>query len=137
MFSKPSHPYQQVSNEDGSDPEPRLTGKLSRNLRGNLRYIILGLTLLSTILVTSIIIKSHQERRPARSSCGNTPQVARQRGCSFDLISFAWQTPECYDSSLVSEFATWGKWSFYTDKYGNVSVPQHVALVGEQSLWVT
>ena len=71
------------------------------------------------------------------SSCGNTPTSARERGCLFDLISFTWQVPECYDASLVSAFASWDEWVFYTEAGGNVTVPKEVALRGERDLWVS
>jgi len=137
MFAKSTHLYQRVSEKETNDHKLHFARKLSKNLRGNLRYIILGITLSMTIVVTTIVIKSHRERHPLWSSCGSTPEVARQRMCSFDLISFAWQMPECYDSTLISDFATWDEWLFYTEMYGNVTVPQNIVLVGEQSLWVT
>src|SRR2546421_1717786 len=40
---------------------------------------------------------SHHDSQPPYIDCGNTPTEALRRGCIFDPISFAWQTPECYD----------------------------------------
>ena len=53
------------------------------------------------------------------------------------MISFSWQTRECFIEPLVSEFASWYDWSFYTEKWGNTTVPTEVALEGEQDLWVS
>jgi len=70
------------------------------------------------------------------SSCGDSPETARDRNCSFDLISFAWQTPECYDAELVSEFASWNNWTFYADDKFTSPVSQMTALQGNQALFV-
>jgi hypothetical protein len=76
-------------------------------------------------------------RQPKFSSCRNSTASARERGCFFDMISFSWQTPECFIEPLVSEFSTWDNWTFYTEKRGNVTVPTEVTLLGERDLWVT
>ncbi|PVH84633.1 hypothetical protein DL98DRAFT_357202, partial [Cadophora sp. DSE1049] len=71
--------------------------------------------------------------------CGENPAIARSRNCSFDLISFAWQTPECFDGPLVSEFSAYQPWSFYTDVFGrgNETVSKDIAEAGDSNLWVT
>ena len=97
------------------------------------KYILLGLSSL-IVLAVAFIVFITLSRPTIRSSCGSTPIESRSRGCSFDLISFAWQMPLCYDEPLVSEFSTWDSWNFYT---GNVTVTQDVAMQGEQSLWVS
>jgi hypothetical protein len=99
------------------------------------RYIFVSLALLS-IISCIVIIASRRAQHYSWSSCGSTATQARDRGCSFDLISFAWQTPECYDAPLVSEFAAWDSWEFYTEPFGTVTVPLQDAMRGEQSLWV-
>ena len=125
------NPISQNENDHGEDPKSHQVG------RRRLRYMILGLLLVLSISITAIVILLDRTHRPAWDSCGNDPATARSRGCSFDLISFAWQTPECYDASLVAEFSQWDTWTFYTEERGNVTVAQEVVLMGEQSLWVT
>jgi hypothetical protein len=138
MFSLWNKPYYLVSQND-----PRMKRKSNVDSLGLKKSVceILGflvaIVLMVAIVFTSIVSTSRTESQPSLSDCGNSPSTARTRGCSFDLISFAWQTPECFDASLVSEFATWDDWTFYTDRKGNMTVPQEVALLGEQSLWVT
>jgi hypothetical protein len=129
--------YQKVSAEDKADFKPTLSRGIFTHSTGRSRHIILGLAVLSTVLSFPITIAYFRNSAPTWPSCGDTPEIARQRGCSFDLISFAWQTPECYDSDLVSEFANWDRWSFYTDSHGNVTISEVAALAGERSLWVT
>ena len=41
---------------------------------------------------------------PKYTNCGTSPEEARSRNCSFDILSFAWQTPECYDGELMRDF---------------------------------
>lgn len=71
--------------------------------------------------------------------CGGSPEEARNRGCKFDLLSFAWQTPDCYDHDLLEEFLAYDEWEFFTDKLGNATttVPLEVARRGERTLYAT
>ena len=64
---------------------------------------------------------------------GDNLQTAHERNYAFDLISFAWQLPECYDASLVAEFTTWNNWTFYTDKKLTHIVRREEALRGSRS----
>src|SRR4051794_39657381 len=48
------------------------------------------------------------------TSCGSTPSKARSLGCHFDILSFAWQTPQCYDAELMDSFINFYNWTFYT-----------------------
>ncbi|KAK4495022.1 hypothetical protein PRZ48_013349 [Zasmidium cellare] len=89
---------------------------------------VLGLALVATWASRTNVPK------PTWSSCGSDPETARSRGCSFDLISFAWQTPECFDADLVSEFASWeGDWTFFADDKFTQPVDQSVASQGERT----
>lgn len=36
--------------------------------------------------------------------CGSTPAEAKQLGCAFDLFSFAYYPPPCYNKNLHDEF---------------------------------
>lgn len=71
------------------------------------------------------------------SDCGTTAAEARSRGCRFDILSFAWQTPECFDEELMDSFANQKPWNFF-EEYNNTlkTVPYHVAVLGEQNLYV-
>jgi hypothetical protein len=136
MSPKATLTYKLISQNDNDqdvNPPPRPFGFDKRRLR----YLFLCLFLILTIAATTIFALLGRAQRPAWESCGSDPATARARGCSFDLISFAWQTPECYDASLVRDFAEWDTWTFYTAERGNVTVTQEVVLQGEQSLWVT
>ena len=98
---------------------------------------IIGSLLVILILVAAWALTTTLRKPSTRqSSCGDSLETARQRNCSFDLISFAWQTPECYDAELVSEFASWDNWSFYADDKLTVPVSQEMAWHGNRTLFV-
>lgn len=72
-------------------------------------------------------------------SCGSTPSQAVARGCSFDTLSFTWQTPECYDAELMAEWESTVRengWKYYADKTGKRPVPYETAFTGTYELWV-
>ena len=50
------------------------------------------------------------------SPCGSTPEEAMAKGCHFDLISFCWLSPRCYDAELSDEFERYQNWEWFEDK---------------------
>ncbi|KAK3045660.1 hypothetical protein LTR09_012781 [Extremus antarcticus] len=69
---------------------------------------------------------------PRFHDCGHTPTEARRRGCHFDVLSFAWQTPECYDRETTEAFRTHsGTWRFFADVDGEDMRTEDEALTGE------
>ncbi len=91
---------------------------------------ILLIVLLASVAIPSSRLKSSSTRW---SSCGDSLETAQERGCSFDLISFAWQTPECYDTELVAEFSSWSNWTFYADDKFTIPVSQEIARQGNRT----
>jgi hypothetical protein len=79
---------------------------------------------------------TNHDSQPLYTDCGNTPTEALRRGCAFDPISFAWQTPECYDGEIASAFRSWDRWEYFADIKGRETVSEEVALRGEQDLFV-
>lgn len=77
----------------------------------------------------------HQPDTQSRS-CGDNSTTARERECSFDLITFAWQMPECYDAPLVHEFADWEPWKFWTDEHSNETLSLAEARREDRELWL-
>jgi hypothetical protein len=111
---------------------------ISRRFLIKTRHVILGaLVVFCCLLIPIFIVRHARTRSTVWTSCGDTPETARERGCQFDTTGWAWQTPECYDASLSAEFAEWEPWIFWTSKHGNESVPREVAYLGERSLWTT
>lgn len=147
MFAE-KHAYARAPTEDDdSDLESHAAttadsnARLKSLMRNGGLLLTLFLTVLSGLSLVANLAPSPQISRlstePKWSSCGNDSATARSRGCSFDLISFAWQTPECYDGELVSEFASWnGSWTYYADRNFTQIVDQDVAMRGERKLYV-
>jgi hypothetical protein len=142
--------------EDASSK--RYTSRLPLNQKTTL---LLFTTIASTILVLVMVISllppshiatataatthqipppnshpAHYDSQSQYIDCGNTPTEALRRACIFDPISFAWQTPECYDGEIASAFRSWDRWEYFADIKGREPVSEEVALRGEQDLFV-
>lgn len=101
-----------------------------------LGFVVIGVLISTTVFCAVMGSSTLLRHTPKWLSCGDSPETARARGCSFDIISFAWQTPECYDEPLVNEFLNWDNWEFFTEREGNHTVPRNQALQGEQNLFM-
>jgi len=137
MFPKSNPSYEPVVQED-EEQDVTPSARSSAKPRPRILIILsLGVVLALVLLTTRILAFIGRVHPRPPLSCGTTPSSARENGCFFDLISFAWQVPECYDASLVSEFSSWDTWSFFIENRGNVTLPQEIAMLGEQSLYTT
>lgn len=129
--------YQPVAQDEGQEKGQNVILEPVHKGQRRKAYIIVGIVtaVLAILLCPAIVL--HRAQLPRWTSCGKSPSTARERGCSFDLISFAWQTKECYDSSLVSDFANWDSWVYYLDAQSNVTISQDVAFEGETDVLTT
>lgn len=90
----------------------------------------------ASLLVLLIGTLIHFSQPKVWSDCGGTPAIARSRGCSFDTLSFAWQTKECYDRNNTETFRLHnGTWTYFYDHDGH-EMPEEVAMAGETDVWV-
>ena len=49
-------------------------------------------------------------------TCGSSPAEAKAMGCVFDVMSFAWTPPQCYDHETSQMYLNRnGPWIFYLD----------------------
>lgn len=92
-----------------------------------------------TLLFFLLVLNFGQKKQDDKiwTNCGSDPATARSRGCRFDVTNFSWQTRECFDETIVAEFAELEPWPFWTSKYGNESVSHEVAYQGDQPLWTS
>lgn len=92
------------------------------------------------VLSSSISTSDQNENqtRPRYASCGHNPIEARARGCNFDISSFAWLTPECYDDRLTQDFIAWSNWTWYTsdNSSDHTQIPFETAILGQQDTFV-
>lgn len=61
----------------------------------------------------------HQVRQV---SCGNSSQEATMAGCKFDIMSYTWLHPDCFDQQLMYEFLGESDWNWYLDEEGTQSL---------------
>jgi len=98
--------------------------------------LLLLLFLLSPLFFTSMSPNSSYYI-PRYTNCGTTPAEARQRNCHFDLLSFSWQTTECFDEENTAAFLAHDGWRFYTQlNSSSQQISLDTALQGEVSLAV-
>ncbi|KAI5362638.1 hypothetical protein Slin14017_G063190 [Septoria linicola] len=99
----------------------RMNSDRTRQRRQLYKYLLASLALLLiAILALTTIHIGHPSTLQAATyqDCGSSPTTARQRHCSFDILSFAWQTLECYDHNNTQAFLRHNgpntTWNFYT-----------------------
>jgi hypothetical protein len=122
---------------DGLDMLPLHRQQSSRGRRFcNVLKLFGGLLLIATIVFTfalsfhsvellgkiGALVKQPKPASHYRSykfPCGQTAAEAREKGCLFDVMTMAWQSPECFDEDLNAEFMDLGPWNFYSDQSGS------------------
>jgi hypothetical protein len=83
---------------------------------------------------------THPSTKPAGAlqhmHCGSTPQEARALGCIFDVMSFAWTPPACYDGALSQQIQDkTGPWVFYLDHNATMPIGTYDQLTSELVVW--
>lgn len=72
------------------------------------------------------------------ASCGNSSESALAAGCKFDIMSFTWSHPDCFDGELMTEFLSLRNWTWWFDTAGEHSVPLDKVASGRYTnLYVT
>lgn len=61
---------------------------------------------------------------PKVTSCGTSAAEAAALGCKYDLMSFAWMPPSCFDEALTNDFITERNWTWYLDPLAQRPVSQ-------------
>lgn len=52
--------------------------------------------------------------------CGNSTQDASAAGCKFDVMSYTWVHPRCFDQELMYDFLGASEWTWYGDEEGTM-----------------
>jgi hypothetical protein len=69
--------------------------------------------------------------------CGADPNTAQARNCHFDILSLAWQTPECFDEETSEAFRRHnGTWTYFSDLKGTPK-SEAEAMSGRYTTFVT
>lgn len=61
-------------------------------------------------------------QRVAYYTCGNSTQDATAAGCRFDVMSYTWVHPNCFDQQLMYEFLGESDWHWYLDEDNDTSL---------------
>jgi len=83
--------------------------------------------------------QEHMSPLPSPTQCGSSPSQAQNQGCLFDLLSFAWQPPACYDNRTIAEFMAFPSrpWEFFTDEADTAPIaPEDLSLNREEPVRV-
>ncbi|KIW93224.1 uncharacterized protein Z519_05829 [Cladophialophora bantiana CBS 173.52] len=67
----------------------------------------------------------------SRQDCGSTRGEALSQGCAFDIVSFGWMAPACYDRELAAEFSSLRAWGWFLDENRTQAVSQREVELGE------
>ncbi|KAI1842111.1 hypothetical protein JX266_011644 [Neoarthrinium moseri] len=80
----------------------------------------------------------HQAAGVSPWSCGSSREEALVAGCQFDVVSFSWLPPDCYDGELVAQFEARGPWQWYVGRDGGVTADAKAVREGRlDRLYVT
>ncbi|EAW12351.1 uncharacterized protein ACLA_063180 [Aspergillus clavatus NRRL 1] len=68
---------------------------------------------------------------PRLFRCGTSAAEAKAAGCHFDLMSFSWLPPECYNQDLTNDFLNHTDWQWSLDAEGKHMVSKHFVQQGD------
>lgn len=91
-----------------------------------------GLFALSLMISLEFILVYHYDHTtvPSITTCGNSPDEARKRGCRFESHNFAWTPPECYDEELNQKWDS-KPWGYSRDPEGTDLISSSEARQGD------
>lgn len=154
---------------DGSDDDERLNDPISVDVPKPSPFrswaiVALTATILSTLFIALLVLRpsltAANQRQCAdhdeldhvsgdalqplpsdsdASPCGHSRAEALEAGCIFDMLSFSWMPPDCYDADLTAEFEGLSNWRYFSEKDATSrQIPRSVAALGEHHhLFVT
>lgn len=64
-------------------------------------------------------------------SCGNSTEDASAAGCKFDVMSYTWVHPKCFDQELMYGFLGTSEWQWYGDEEGTQPLVLHDVARGQ------
>lgn len=114
------------TSDTGSIPERSIPEK--RTSRSDRIKIFSALGVILGVLVVvglglRFIIEESSKKNAFLTSCGSSREEAITNGCKFDVMSFGWMPPMCFDEALCKEFCDARKWDWYLDENQTQSVP--------------
>lgn len=136
--------------EDGSSNDPFLPYETSPlvdlkkrkyGLTLRLFYVVVMVLVLAVSLASLIITiwRATKDGKPVDCTvsndkilrCGQSAEEARDRGCVFDVMNYAWTPAPCHNSTLSREYWESEDWMFYRDKTLHSVIPNEEVLGGQ------
>lgn len=73
----------------------------------------------------------HKGGSKVLAHCGTNPEEAQAQGCIWDIMSFGWAHPTCFDKEESDKwYEQYGPWEWYAEKPGNET--EQIPLTTEQ-----
>ena len=91
--------------------------------------VILVLFFLAVVGLFAIALP-HRPHVVTRTSCGSTSAEARASGCVFDVMSFSWHQPACFDEELTNEFLSVANWTWFEDEDAKITLSEAEVVAG-------
>ncbi|KAI5927175.1 hypothetical protein F4810DRAFT_433124 [Camillea tinctor] len=122
--------YKALENQDGDE---ELLHQRPKHNRYSLVIFAIGF-LISSIaisLLVLIFVPSPAGSLSIVTHCGDSAHEATRRGCHFDIMSFSWLPPRCFDEELTHSFDAIQPWEWFSDLEGTQPVSREEVLRGE------
>ncbi|BAE58010.1 unnamed protein product [Aspergillus oryzae RIB40] len=143
--------YDSVPKEEHDSPDAEQLAIKTRDPSGRLCDINIVLALVAVSLcfgmgVFMFFDLAYDQMKPAETTsapqfqfnCGSSTSEARAAGCRFDLTTFTWVPPACFDEPLMEEFLGSKNWTWSLDELGIQQVNESFAREGDfESLYTT
>lgn len=106
-----AHSYSALGFQYSFKSELSSSGSALENRYRRLRLIAVCTTVLALFVSSAFIVT--QVQASGSSNCGKSSDEARLRGCRFDVMSFTWSQPSCFDGPLMEEFLSLKNWTWW------------------------
>jgi len=139
-----AHTYTRLESAPPASPSSAPRSAPSRPKTGRYwRFIAFGT--FTSLLAISFFVAATTQPRPTQQDdftsltkphrCGNSSDDARALGCHFDIMSFTWSHPRCFDKKLMDEFLSLKNWTWWdeTDQNDGKPVPFKEVSLGQHT----
>jgi len=96
-----------------------------------LTFVFLGLALMVRNHSNASISTAESINYVTHEPCGKSPGEARRRGCHFDVNSFSWFHPTCWDPELSAEPGVHREWEWFLDQNGTQPIGRDLVETGK------
>lgn len=118
------------------ESESQMTARTSRLSRLKIPALTATIAIITIAVLGFIIYYSSLPRH--LKDCSGLSIEERALACRFDIMSFSWLPPACFDGELIEEFNRVKEWGYWEHKKGvGGQVPMEEAQKGLRDLYVS